>query len=66
MIKAVPKPLEEVLDLVKDFNKVLIVGCDGCVTVCEAGGAKEAKVLASASGSTSPRQASRPRLTKPA
>ena len=48
MIKAVPKPLEEVLDLVKDFNKVLIAGCDGCVTVCEAGGLKEAKVLASA------------------
>ena len=48
MIKAVPKPLEEVLDLVKDFTKVLIAGCDGCVTVCEAGGLKEAKVLASA------------------
>ncbi len=48
MIKAMPKPLEEILDLVKDFNKVLIAGCDGCVTVCEAGGMKEAKVLASA------------------
>ena len=48
MIKAVPKPLEEVLDQVKDFTKVLIAGCDGCVTVCEAGGMKEAKVLASA------------------
>ena len=48
MIKAVPKPLEEVLDLVKDFTKVLIAGCDGCVTVCEAGGLKEVKVLASA------------------
>jgi len=30
---AVPKPLEEVLDQVKDFTKVLIAGCDGCVTV---------------------------------
>jgi ferredoxin len=48
MIKAVPKPLEEIIDLVKDFNKVLIVGCDGCVTVCEAGGLKEVKVLGSA------------------
>ena len=34
MIKAVPKPLEEILDQVKDFTKVLIAGCDGCVTVC--------------------------------
>jgi ferredoxin len=48
MIKAVPKPLEEIIDLVKDFQKVLVVGCDGCVTVCEAGGLKEVKVLGSA------------------
>jgi ferredoxin len=48
MIKAVPKPLEEVIGRVQDFNKVLIAGCDGCVTVCEAGGLKEAKILASA------------------
>ena len=46
MIKAVPKPLEEVLDQVKDFTKVLIAGCDGCVTVCEAGGLKEGLELA--------------------
>lgn len=48
MIKATPKPLEEIIDFVKDYNKILVAGCDGCVTVCEAGGMKEAKVLGSA------------------
>lgn len=48
MIRAVGKPLEEIIDMVKDFDKVLLAGCDGCVTVCEAGGSKEVQVLASA------------------
>ncbi len=48
MIRAVGKPLEEIIDYIKDYDKVLICGCDGCVTVCEAGGLKEVKVLASA------------------
>ena len=32
-----PKPIEEIINEIKDLNKVLIAGCDGCVTVCEAG-----------------------------
>ena len=48
MIMARPKPIEEIIDEIKNFNKVLIAGCDGCVTVCEAGGSKEVQVLASA------------------
>jgi len=48
MIMAKPKRIEEIIDEIKDFNKVLIAGCDGCVTVCEAGGSKEVQVLASA------------------
>jgi len=48
MIMARPKPIEEIIDEIKDFNNVLIAGCDGCVTVCEAGGSKEVQVLASA------------------
>ena len=48
MIMAKPKPIEEIINEIKDFNKVLIAGCDGCVTVCEAGGVKEVQVLASA------------------
>ena len=48
MIMARPKPIEEIIDEIKDFKKILIAGCDGCVTVCEAGGSKEVQVLASA------------------
>lgn len=48
MIVAEKKPIEEVFEMVKDFQKVLIVGCNECVTVCEAGGKKEVGILASA------------------
>lgn len=48
MIKAKEKPLEEIIGMVQNFSKLLIAGCDGCVTVCEAGGLKEVQVLASA------------------
>jgi len=48
MIMAKAKPMEEIIDGIKDFKKILIAGCNGCVTVCEAGGMKEVEVLASA------------------
>jgi ferredoxin len=48
MIIAKAKPIEEVIEQVRDKKRVLIAGCDGCVTVCEAGGMKEVQVLASA------------------
>ncbi len=48
MIIAEPKPIDEIIDSVKDFNRILVAGCDGCVTVCEAGGMKEVEVVASA------------------
>jgi NAD-dependent dihydropyrimidine dehydrogenase PreA subunit len=48
MIMAKPKPMAEIIDYIKDFDKILIAGCNGCVTVCEAGGLKEVEVLASA------------------
>ncbi len=47
MIIADRKPLRELLEMVKDCNKLLILGCKGCVTVCNVGGTKEVGVLAS-------------------
>lgn len=48
MIMAEGKPIEEIIGEIKDLERVLVAGCDGCVTVCEAGGLKEVQVLASA------------------
>ena len=45
MIKAKPKPIEEIIHEIKDCSKVLVVGCNGCVTVCEAGGLKEVETI---------------------
>ena len=47
MIVADRKPLEEILEMIKDANKILLVGCKGCVTVCNVGGTKEVGILAS-------------------
>ena len=45
MIKAKRKPLEEIKDIVQEYEKVLAVGCGGCVSVCLAGGQKEVDEL---------------------
>ena len=48
MITAERKPLEEIIDYVEPFQRILLVGCNECVTVCAAGGRKEVGILASA------------------
>ena len=48
MIVAEQKPLEEIRELIQGAEKVLVVGCGTCVTVCFSGGEKEAGILASA------------------
>ena len=48
MIVADKKPIEEIIEDIKDHQKVLVLGCNECVTVCEAGGKKEVGILASA------------------
>ena len=48
MIVAEQKSLEEIKAMVAPFQKVLVLGCGTCVTVCFAGGEKEVGVLASA------------------
>ena len=45
MIVAQRKPFEEIKILLKDYKKVLTVGCGTCVAVCLAGGEKEVGVL---------------------
>jgi len=45
MIVAEQKSLEELRKLVGDAEKVLVVGCGTCVTVCFAGGAREAGIV---------------------
>ena len=47
MIVAEGKPLEEIVEMLAPFNKVLVLGCGTCVTVCFAGGEKEVGILAS-------------------
>jgi len=48
MIVADKKPIDEIIEYVKDKDRILVLGCNECVTVCEAGGKKEVGILASA------------------
>lgn len=47
MIVAEQKSLEEMRSLIGDAEKVLVVGCGTCVTVCFAGGSREAAIVSS-------------------
>jgi ferredoxin len=47
MIVADRKPFEEILDSIKDYKKIMLMGCGGCVTICFSGGSKAVELLAS-------------------
>jgi ferredoxin len=48
MIVADRKKVPEIRDMIKDHDRVLLLGCGTCVTVCLAGGEREVGVLGTA------------------
>ncbi len=46
MIVAELKPIEEIAASARPYQKLVVAGCGGCVTVCLSGGEKEARRLA--------------------
>ena len=48
MIVAEQKPLEEIRRMIVPYERVLILGCGTCMTVCNAGGEREVSYLHSA------------------
>jgi ferredoxin len=48
MIVADRKKIPEIRDMIKSHDRVLLVGCGTCVTVCLAGGEREVGILGSA------------------
>jgi hypothetical protein len=47
MIVGTQKPIQEIWEMVRDFKRVLVYGCNTCVAICHAGGGKEAEIIAS-------------------
>jgi len=47
MIIAERKPIDEILGFLSKHQKIMLLGCGGCVTVCLAGGEKEVGILGS-------------------
>ncbi|MFH1156118.1 MAG: methylenetetrahydrofolate reductase C-terminal domain-containing protein [Pseudomonadota bacterium] len=48
MIVAQRKTIPELVDILKDHKRILVMGCGTCVTVCLAGGEREVSILSSA------------------
>ncbi len=48
MIVAERKSIPELVDILQVHNKILVLGCGTCVTVCLAGGEREVSIISSA------------------
>ncbi|MDD3653385.1 MAG: methylenetetrahydrofolate reductase C-terminal domain-containing protein [Desulfotomaculaceae bacterium] len=48
MIIAEQKPIAEIAGFIENCDRVLLVGCAGCVSICLTGGEKETGILAAA------------------
>ena len=48
MIVSQQKPLDELLDSLKDYKKIFLVGCGECATTCKSGGQPELEKLKAA------------------
>ena len=47
MIIAEGKTIKDILAMIEGYDRIIIAGCKGCVTVCSTGGEKEVGILAS-------------------
>jgi ferredoxin len=45
MIITEQKPITEILDSLKDYNRIFLIGCGECATVCKTGGEAEVKKM---------------------
>jgi ferredoxin len=46
MIVAERKPMDEILEMLVPYRRILVLGCGGCVAVCLTGGEQQAEILA--------------------
>ena len=47
MIVADRKPFDEIMTMIAPYERILLLGCNECVTVCAVGGTRETALLAS-------------------
>lgn len=46
MIGTTPKPFEQITEALKGYDKIAVIGCDGCAKVCMTGGSDQVAEMA--------------------